>query len=226
MPNTENYITLFMQLCRVLPRFAVDDHRMNKMQLTDHSYSLQTSSLNASYDQMSKKFYQPISQSLDHRYLAVYYGWPLRRWLNHTRLVAQAVHQQSCGTSLHHKPTNHAPCTTRQSLVIGHLHATHQQWASPSLHHHQHQHNRFIALFPGPSRWTGARRELLDFMVQGKINRGRHTDHPAGRHSIWTKQCSPPPSAHFLQAGCPSCRPTNSVKALKATSTFRLRRRR
>jgi len=28
---------------------------------------------------------------------------------------------------------------------------------------------------------------LLDFMVQGKINRGRHTDHPAGHHSIQTK---------------------------------------
>jgi len=27
---------------------------------------------------------------------------------------------------------------------------------------------------------------------------------------------------HFSQAGCPSCRPTNSVKALKATSTFGL----
>ena len=53
-------------------------------------------------------------------------------------------------------------------------------------------------------------------MVQGKINRGRHTDHPAGHHSIWTNQCSPPPSPIFLQGGCPSCRPTNSVKALKA----------
>jgi len=31
---------------------------------------------------------------------------------------------------------------------------------------------------------------------------------------------------HFLQAGCPSCRPTNSVKALKATSAFGLGRRR
>jgi len=30
----------------------------------------------------------------------------------------------------------------------------------------------------------------------------------------------------FSQAGCPSCRPTNSVKALKATSTFGLGRRR
>ena len=55
-------------------------------------------------------------------------------------------------------------------------------------------HNHFTALFPGPPGWAGARRELLDFMVQGKINRGRHTDHPAGRHSIRTKQCPPPPS--------------------------------
>ena len=30
---------------------------------------------------------------------------------------------------------------------------------------------------------------------------------------------------HFLQAGCPSCRPTNSVKVLKATSAFGLGRR-
>jgi len=56
-------------------------------------------------------------------------------------------------------------------------------------------------------------------MVQRKINRGRHTDHPAGRHSIRANQCPPPPSPHiFLQAGCPSYRPTNSIKALKATA--------
>ena len=36
--------------------------------------------------------------------------------------------------------------------------------------------------------------KLLDFMVQGKINRGRHTDHPAGHHSIQTNQCQPLPS--------------------------------
>jgi len=55
-------------------------------------------------------------------------------------------------------------------------------------------HNRFMAPFPGPPGWAGARRELLDFMMQGKINRGKHIDQPAGRHSIWTKQCPPPPS--------------------------------
>ena len=59
-------------------------------------------------------------------------------------------------------------------------------------------HNRFMAIFPGPPGWAGARRELLHFMVQGKINRGRHTDYPAGRHSIRTNQCPPPPSPHIF----------------------------
>jgi len=35
---------------------------------------------------------------------------------------------------------------------------------------------------------------LWTYMVQGKINGGRHTDHPAGRHSIQSNQCLPPPS--------------------------------
>jgi len=82
-------------------------------------------------------------------------------------------------------------------------------------------HNHFTALFrdhpgePMPEK-------LLDFIVHRKINRGRHTDHhhPAGRHSIRTNQCPPPSSPIFLQARCPSCHPTNSVKALKATSAF------
>ena len=77
-------------------------------------------------------------------------------------------------------------------------------------------HNRFTALFPGPPGRAGARRELLNFRVRGKINKGRHTDHLAGRHSIRTNQYPPPPSPHFLQARRPSCLPTNSVKALKA----------
>jgi len=40
-------------------------------------------------------------------------------------------------------------------------------------HTHVHTHNRFTAIFPGPPGWAGARK-LLDFMVQGKINRDRH----------------------------------------------------
>jgi len=47
-------------------------------------------------------------------------------------------------------------------------------------------HNRFTSLFPGPPGWAVARRELLDFMVQGKINRGRHT---STRHRASTSTC-------------------------------------
>jgi len=88
-----------------------------------------------------------------------------------------------------------------------------------------HHHNHFMALFPGPPGWDGARRELLDFMVQGKINRGRHIDHPAGCHSIRSNQFLPPPFPHIFTGQMPSCRPTNSTKALKATSKFGLGRR-
>jgi len=58
-----------------------------------------------------------------------------------------------------------------------------------------HHHNRAILRpfyrnhpgdpMPEESFWT--------FMVQGKSNRGRHTDHPAGRHSNWTNN-----SQYFL----------------------------
>jgi len=61
-------------------------------------------------------------------------------------------------------------------------------------------HNCITALVPGAPGWAGARRELLDFMVQGKINRGRRPDHPARRHSIRTNQCPSPPSP--LIRGC------------------------
>ena len=71
-----------------------------------------------------------------------------------------------------------------------------------AVQYHTHHRNRFTALFPGPPGWAGARRELLDFMVQGEINRGRHTDHPAGRHSIRTNQCPPPPSPHYFFTDC------------------------
>jgi len=35
--------------------------------------------------------------------------------------------------------------------------------------HHHHHHNHFMARFPGPPRWAGARIELLDFMVHGRL---------------------------------------------------------
>jgi len=103
-------------------------------------------------------------------------------------------------------------------------HTVAHQWRAKWLHYIQNTTTILWPFFPLPPGWAGARRELLDFMVQGKINRGRHADHPAGRHSIRTNQCPPPSYPIFLQAGSPSCHPTNSVKALKAISAFGLRR--
>jgi len=38
--------------------------------------------------------------------------------------------------------------------------------------------------------------------------------------SLQTDNHASTPPLSFLQAGCPSCRPTNSVKALKALTTY------
>jgi len=92
-------------------------------------------------------------------------------------------------------------------LPVGNtLHVRLEAW------HHTPHHNRFTALFPGPLGWAGARRELLDFMVQVEINRGRHTDHPAGCHSIRTNQCPPLPSPHsfYRPDALPAALPTAS----------------
>jgi len=65
---------------------------------------------------------------------------------------------------------------------------------------HRH-HNRFTVC---PAGWAGARRKLLlDFMVLGRITRGRHTDNLDGRHSIQSNQQStsinPPHYAGYPQ---------------------------
>jgi len=72
-----------------------------------------------------------------------------------------------------------------------------------------HTHNYFTALFPGWSGWAGPRRGLLDFVVQGKISRGRHRPYLAGCHSIRTNQWQPPPSPIFYRLDAlPAAQPT------------------
>jgi len=74
---------------------------------------------------------------------------------------------------------------------------------------HTHTHT----LFNGPLSGT----TQVSRYQKGKTN----LDFTEARDSEWQwhrlghmQVCTPPLS--FLQAGCPSCRPTNSVKALKA----------
>jgi len=50
---------------------------------------------------------------------------------------------------------------------------------------HSHTRNHFTALYPGLPGWAGARRNLVDFMVLGKIT---EADNPAWRHSMRTNK--------------------------------------
>jgi len=88
-----------------------------------------------------------------------------------------------------------------------------------------HYHNRLRPFFRDYLGEPVPKENFWTLWCKGRLT-GRQTGHPAGRHSIRTKQCQPPPSPIFFTAECPCCHPTNSVKALKATSAFRLGRRR
>ena len=58
---------------------------------------------------------------------------------------------------------------------------------------------------------SGRGTDLQSTRSKGKINSGRHTDHPAGRHSIRTNQCPPPPSPIFYGPDAlPAAQPTAS----------------
>ena len=97
------------------------------------------------------------------------------------------------------------------SKSVNHTHAR--------THTHTHTHTCLTALYPGLPGWAGTRKEnpiwilLKQETVSGSgirwaicksASRSRQITTPAPHHSV------------FLQDGCPSCCPTNSVKALKA----------
>ena len=76
-----------------------------------------------------------------------------------------------------------------------------------------------MSLCPGPPKWASTIKvkPILDFT---EARDGEWQWHQLGHMQVCTSlrtdnHASTPPLS-FLQAGCPSCRPTNSVKALKA----------
>ena len=90
-----------------------------------------------------------------------------------------------------------------------------------------HTHTRLTALFPGLPGWASTRKvkPIWIFQKQDTVSgsgiswaicksatRSRQITMPAPHHSV------------FLQAGCPSCRPTNSIKALKPYFTLTILR--
>ena len=86
---------------------------------------------------------------------------------------------------------------------------------------HTHTHTRLTALCPGLPGWAGSR-EVKPIWILLKQRDGGWQWHQLGHMQVCTSlqtdnHASTPPLS-FFQAGCDSCRPTNSVKAQKAHS--------
>ena len=87
---------------------------------------------------------------------------------------------------------------------------------------HPFTHTRLTALFPGLPRWAGTRivKPIWILLKQETVS-GSGISWAICKLAPCSRQTttSAPHHSSFLQAGCPSCRPTNSVKALKEYST-------
>ena len=88
-------------------------------------------------------------------------------------------------------------------------------------HTHMHVHIRLTVLCPGLPGWAGTRKvQSIWILLKQETESGSWQWHQLGHMQVCTSlqtdnHASTPPLAVFLQARCPSCRPINSVKALK-----------
>ena len=84
------------------------------------------------------------------------------------------------------------------------------------------QHTRLTALRPGLPRWASTRKVKPTWILlkQGTVS-GSGISWAICKSAPHSRQITTPAPHHsvFLQAGCPSCCPTNSVKALKAQNS-------
>jgi len=72
------------------------------------------------------------------------------------------------------------------------------------LHMHTHTHP-FYGDFSGTTQLSRCQKKASSGLYGAREdNRGRHTNNPAGRHSIWTNQRPTFLIPHFY-VGCPSC---------------------
>ena len=84
-------------------------------------------------------------------------------------------------------------------------------------------HTRLTALFPGLPRWAGTRKvKPIWILLKQETVSGSSISWAICKSASSSRQITTPVPHHssFLQAGCPSCRPTNSVKALKAVENI------
>ena len=79
---------------------------------------------------------------------------------------------------------------------------------------HTQTHTRLTALFPWLPKWAGTRKvkPIWIWLKQETV-----AVESAVCTSLQTDNYASTPPLSLLQAGCPSCHPTNSIKSLKAT---------
>ena len=89
----------------------------------------------------------------------------------------------------------------------------------PKTHAHTHTHTRLTDVCPWLPGWAGTRKvKPVWILLKQETVSGSGISWAICKSAPRSKQITTP-SPHysvFLQAGCPSCCPTNSVKALKA----------
>ena len=94
-----------------------------------------------------------------------------------------------------------------------------QTWGLPYVH----THTRLTALFPGLPRWAATRKvEPIWILLKQETVSGSGISWAICKSAPCSWQITTPASHHsvFLQAGCPSCRTTNSIKALKGRRRY------
>ena len=95
------------------------------------------------------------------------------------------------------------------------------------MHAHTHV-SRLTALCPGLPGWAGTRKvKPIWILLKQETVSGSGISWAVCKYASRSRQITTPAPHHsvFLQAGCPSCRPTNSIKALKAPSKQYTQRR-
>ena len=83
----------------------------------------------------------------------------------------------------------------------------------------EHTHTRLTALCPGLPGWAGTRKvKPIWILLKQETVSGNGISWAICKSAPRSRQIAmlTPSPLSFLQAGCPSCHPTNSVKALKA----------
>jgi len=98
--------------------------------------------------------------------------------------------------------------------MLPQIHNTH---ARTHTHTHTRVRARLTALFPGEPGRAGTRKvKPIWILLKQETVSGSGISWAICKSASRSRPCQYPTIQVFLQAGCPSCCPTNSVKALKA----------